>query len=126
MSEKRIIAIFVPEAWINDYPVEIDGRVEFDVTEKILAMTEEERAELRDDQYESDDLVPARGDSRSALGPLPRRGGTGNRGLLRRMPGATTMSAKTALKGLGATVPEQNALGRTAAEFLQELFEFEL
>lgn len=58
MSEKRILAVFIPEAWIGDNAVEIDGRVEFDVTDKILAMSEEERAELHDDDYPSDDLVP--------------------------------------------------------------------
>jgi hypothetical protein len=32
--------------------------VEFDVTERILAMSEEERKQLRDNDYNSDDLVP--------------------------------------------------------------------
>jgi hypothetical protein len=58
MSEKRIVAVFVPEAWIKDHAVEVDGRVEFDVTQKILAMSEEERKQLRDNDYNTDDLVP--------------------------------------------------------------------
>ncbi len=58
MSNRRIIATFVPRAWINDYAIEIDGRVGFDVTDEILAMPKEERELLRDDDYESDDLVP--------------------------------------------------------------------
>jgi hypothetical protein len=56
---KRIMAEFVPQAWVNDNAVEIDGRVEFDVTEQILAMTEEQRRAVRDDQYASDNLVPS-------------------------------------------------------------------
>jgi hypothetical protein len=51
------MATFVPEAWIRDYAVEIDGRLEFDVTERILAMSEEERNQLRDDDYNSDVLA---------------------------------------------------------------------
>ncbi len=58
MSEKRIIAVFIPEAWIGDNAIEVDGRVQFDVTDKVLAMSEEQRAELQDDDYPSDDLVP--------------------------------------------------------------------
>jgi hypothetical protein len=58
MSEKRIVAVFVPEAWIRDHATEVDGRVEFDVTQKILAMSEQEREQLRDNDYNTDDLVP--------------------------------------------------------------------
>jgi hypothetical protein len=43
MSNKRIMAVFVPEAWIGDHAIEIDGRLEFDVTARILAMSEEKR-----------------------------------------------------------------------------------
>jgi hypothetical protein len=57
MSTKRIMATFVPEAWIRDHAVEIDGRLEFDVTERILAMSEKERNELRDDDYNTDGLA---------------------------------------------------------------------
>jgi hypothetical protein len=57
MSKKRIMAVFVPEAWIGDHAVEIDGRFEFDVTEKILAMSEEERNRLRDDDYNTDEFA---------------------------------------------------------------------
>ena len=55
---KRIMARFVPEAWINDCAVEVDGSLEFDVTDQVLAMSESERAALRDDSHESDKLVP--------------------------------------------------------------------
>ncbi len=58
-TKGRIIATFVPQAWINDYAVEIDdGRVEFDCTEEVLAMGKEKAMKIRDDQYESDHLVP--------------------------------------------------------------------
>jgi len=57
---KRIVAKFVPQAWINDYAVDVDdGAVEFDCTEQILRMGREAAMQIRDDQYESDDLVPA-------------------------------------------------------------------
>ena len=55
---KRIMARFVPEAWVNDIAKEIDGTLEFDVTDRILAMSEAERATLRDDSLASDNLVP--------------------------------------------------------------------
>lgn len=58
-SGKRIMARFIPEAWINDCAVEVDGSFEFDVTEQVLAMSESERASLRDDSHESDKLVPS-------------------------------------------------------------------
>ena len=57
MSKKRIMAVFIPEAWIGDHAVEIDGRLEYDVTEKILAMSEEDRNLLRDDSYNTDELA---------------------------------------------------------------------
>jgi hypothetical protein len=51
------MATFAPEVWIRDCAVEIDGRLEFDVTETILAMSEGERNQLRDDDYNTDDLA---------------------------------------------------------------------
>jgi len=57
---KRILAKFVPQVWINDYAVDVDdGAVEFDCTEQILRMGREAALQIRDDQYESDDLVPS-------------------------------------------------------------------
>ena len=52
------MARFIPEAWIDGYATQIDGAVEFDVTEQVLAMSEAERATLRDDSLASDNLVP--------------------------------------------------------------------
>jgi hypothetical protein len=57
-TEKLIIARFVPQIWVNDNAMEIDGAVEFDVTDKVLAMSPSERAALRDDSHASDHLVP--------------------------------------------------------------------
>ena len=53
-----IIARFHPQAWINDYAVEVDpeGETEFDVTPEILAFDRAAALELEDDSYDSDDL----------------------------------------------------------------------
>ena len=57
---KRILAKFVPQAWINDYAIDVDdGAVVFDCTEQIVEMGKEAAMQIRDDQYESDDLVPS-------------------------------------------------------------------
>mgnify|MGYP001597314909 CR=1 FL=1 len=63
MSEKRIIAEFVPQAWVNDYAVTVDpeGETEFDVTDRIVAMGREAALKIKDDDYPSDhlrDLAP--------------------------------------------------------------------
>jgi hypothetical protein len=55
---KRIIARYVPQAWVNGYAMDIDGEAIFDVTETILAMPESERAALRDESLAADHLVP--------------------------------------------------------------------
>jgi hypothetical protein len=54
----EITARFHPQAWINDYAVEVDpeGPTTWDVTAEVIAMTETERNALKDDQYETDDL----------------------------------------------------------------------
>ena len=54
---KRIDAVFVPEAWTNDYAVEIDGRRTEDVTKKILAMNLGDLHILEDNDDTSDGLV---------------------------------------------------------------------
>lgn len=53
-KEKRIIATFVPQAWIDDYAIVIEGEVEFDVTDQILEMGKEKALLIRDDKHESD------------------------------------------------------------------------
>jgi hypothetical protein len=70
MSEKRIMARFVPQVWINNYAVDVDGEIEFDVTEKILAMPKEKALALRDDQYETDELAQDAGLLENHSGPF--------------------------------------------------------
>jgi hypothetical protein len=55
---KRIIAEFVPQAWVRDYAIEVDpeGPTEWDVTETIIAMGRDEALAMVDDDYPSDNL----------------------------------------------------------------------
>jgi hypothetical protein len=41
MPPKRVMATFIPEAWINDYAAEIDCKRQFDVTEQIVVIGRE-------------------------------------------------------------------------------------
>jgi hypothetical protein len=54
----RIIAVFHPQAWVNNYAVEVDpeGETEADLTDFILNMKPNKRKELIDEDYSSDDL----------------------------------------------------------------------
>jgi hypothetical protein len=54
----KITATFQPQAWINDYAVETDGRTQFDCTKTVLRLSLAEIKKLRDDQYETDNLLP--------------------------------------------------------------------
>lgn len=60
MTEKRILATFQPQAWQRDYAVDIDGRCEVDVTDKVLSLALDEIIGLDDDDYDTDDLVDLR------------------------------------------------------------------
>lgn len=53
---KRIMALFQPEAWIQDHAVSVDGAYTFDVTDQILKMTREEALLINDNDYDSDEL----------------------------------------------------------------------
>ncbi|MGY6257322.1 hypothetical protein ACXIVK_28075 [Paraburkholderia caledonica] len=57
VQEKRIMAVFQPQAWQNDYAVGIDGRTDVDVTAKVLALSLGEIHALSNDDYDTDDLV---------------------------------------------------------------------
>lgn len=72
MPQKRIIARFTPQAWINDYAMDIDGAYDFDVTDQILAMPKEQALKIEDDSYEADDLWHghAISDERPHTGPF--------------------------------------------------------
>ena len=56
-SKPMIIARFHPQAWVNDYAIEVDGAFAVDVTDKVLAMGRYKALKLRDDQYETDNLI---------------------------------------------------------------------
>lgn len=62
-AERRIMAVFHPRAWRNDYAIDVDpeGPVEFDVTAEIEAMGEAAARRLKDDRDNSDDLSRAAG-----------------------------------------------------------------
>lgn len=55
---KRIMAEFVPQAWLNDHAIAVDpaGDTMFDVTDDILKLGRERALQLRDDQHETDHL----------------------------------------------------------------------
>jgi len=55
---QRIIARFVPQAWVGGNAINVDpeGETEFDVTDHVLSMPREDALALRNDSYESDDL----------------------------------------------------------------------
>jgi hypothetical protein len=59
MSARRIIATFIPQAWVTHCSSKFDKRVTFDVTDRILATSKEERDKLRDNEHNSAvQLVP--------------------------------------------------------------------
>jgi hypothetical protein len=45
---KRIVAMFQPQAWINDYATDIDGQEDVDVTESVLALSLDRLHALQD------------------------------------------------------------------------------
>ena len=59
-TKKRIIEItFVPQAWINDYAVDVDteGPDTWDVTTYVTAMSRKKALALRDNRENSDPMV---------------------------------------------------------------------
>lgn len=57
-TDRRIIAAFIPQSWIDDYAVAIDpqGPATFDVTAEIVAMGRDAALKLRDDTDPTDAL----------------------------------------------------------------------
>lgn len=55
----RIMARFVPQAWQNNYAIDVDpeGETEFDVTDVIVAMGREKALQVKDNSDSSDDLA---------------------------------------------------------------------
>ena len=56
MTKPRVFATFVPEAWINDYAVEIDGRYQFEITDQIKRLGQAASAAILDNRDASDRL----------------------------------------------------------------------
>lgn len=57
MKQKRIVAVFQPQAWINDYATDIDGQEDVDVTDRVLSMTLNRIHAIQDYRDSADDLV---------------------------------------------------------------------
>ncbi|PZR93462.1 MAG: hypothetical protein DI537_10070 [Stutzerimonas stutzeri] len=55
----RVVASFHPQAWVNDYAidVDVDGEAEWDVTAEIIAMGEEKALGIDDDSDDTDALT---------------------------------------------------------------------
>ena len=53
-----ITAEFTPQAWVNDYAMNVDpeGPTKWNVTDDILKMDVDDIRQLADDDYQSDDL----------------------------------------------------------------------
>lgn len=57
METKQILATFLPQAWIDDYAVEIDGRDDVDVTQRVLGLSLAQIHHLQDHRASTDDLL---------------------------------------------------------------------
>lgn len=53
----RLMAVFRPQAWINEEAVDIPGRVRFDATESFLTLDYETIRKFKEHDYDSDDLL---------------------------------------------------------------------
>jgi hypothetical protein len=58
MNNRRVIARFHPQAWINDVavPVDPEGPTEFDVTDHILTIGRRRALRLVDDAWDTDEM----------------------------------------------------------------------
>lgn len=57
LPEKRILAVFLPQAWVNDYATYIDGQQAVDVTQVVLQMDLRKIHALRDYSDSTDALI---------------------------------------------------------------------
>ncbi|MFB6274323.1 MAG: hypothetical protein ABEL51_15675 [Salinibacter sp.] len=55
-EDGKVLAHFFPQAWINDYAVDIDGDCLIDVTNQIRDMSIEQALSIRDNSHESHQL----------------------------------------------------------------------
>jgi hypothetical protein len=60
LPQRRIIAVFQPQAWVNDYATDIDGRQEVDVTDAVLRRDLHRIHALQDYRDSTDTLVDSR------------------------------------------------------------------
>jgi hypothetical protein len=60
MNQRRVFATFVPEAWVNDQAIEIDGKYEFEITDQVLRLGREASLAIRDNRDSSDALWESR------------------------------------------------------------------
>jgi len=56
-TTKRCMARYVPQSWVNDNAVEIDGIKLFDITKQVKKMGKEESLMLMDDTLPTDNLA---------------------------------------------------------------------
>ena len=55
-STRRALATFVPQAWVNDYAVDIDGAFKFDITDQVEKLGPWRATAIRDDSDLADGL----------------------------------------------------------------------
>lgn len=56
MAQKRCLATFQPQAWIDDNAWDIDGAIEFDITDQVKALGRAAALAIKDNRDESDEL----------------------------------------------------------------------
>lgn len=66
----RLMATFRPQAWINDYAVDIDGSVRFDATEPFLSLPLARIRAFQQNNYDSDYLSDALPQRNEHSGPF--------------------------------------------------------
>ncbi len=67
---KKCMATFQPQAWVNDFAVDIDGACEFDITAEVEKMGKEASLKLKDDDYPTDNLAIEAGVRGDHSGPF--------------------------------------------------------
>lgn len=65
-----VTANFQPQAWQNDYAIDIDGAFEFDATAAVMRLSVEEIKKLKDDSYEADNIAQDAGAGEDFSGPF--------------------------------------------------------
>jgi hypothetical protein len=67
---KSLIATFRPQAWIDDYAVDIDGKVDFDVTQALLELPLEKIRTFKEHNHDSDVLADDLQEQKDHSGPF--------------------------------------------------------